>query len=154
MGPCVTSPLTGSTSSPNPGKTVAIATKNKMMWTSSGMFRMYSMKALASLATSQLLESRPMPIKVPRTVASAMPAIAIRMVLTMPTQSARPLVAGSVSIPSPRAMSGSTSRKSKPVWMDFASRFSPASPTRKTRAKMTAARVASWANHLTMVESR
>ncbi len=86
--------------------------KNKMMCTSNGMLRMYSMNTLATLETIQLLDRRATPTKMPSSVATKMPAIESRSVFTAPAHSARPPVSGSLSMVPVRLMPGSTSRKS------------------------------------------
>ena len=115
---------------------------------------MYSMNALATLATIQLFDNRETPTRMPSMVAARMPASDIRMVLTMPTHNARPPVLGAVSMPSLMAKLGLTLRKSKPVLMSLALRLSPACLLKKYRAKMTTTSVNTWTIHLMMVVSR
>ena len=153
MGPWLSSPVTGSTLRPKSPSWPRVK-NSKKIWTSSGILRMYSMKALATLATIQLLDSREIPISTPRIVASAIPATESRIVLTMPTQRARPPVSGALSMPSPMLKSGLTFRKSKPVLIPLALRLSPASPTRKIMARITAMSVTTCTIHLTTVASR
>ncbi len=57
---------------------------------SSGMSRITSTYTAATLASSQFLDSRAMPITVPRMVASTMPTTATFSVLMMPISSASP----------------------------------------------------------------
>ena len=87
-------------------------------------------------------------------VAKKMPAIAMRMVLTMPTQRARPPVAGLVSMPSLSWMSGGRFRKSKPVLMFRARRLSPAWLARNHMVLSTTIRRDTWAIHFRMMTSR
>ena len=68
------------------------------------MFRSASTYAPARRRSGQLDDSRASPTSTPITDASAMPAAAMRMVFTMPTQSARPPVSGLVSMPQPTLM--------------------------------------------------
>ena len=70
------------------------------------------MNTLEIRLTIQLLDSRPTPTSTPSMVATMIPPIESRIVLTMPTHRARPLVSGWVSMPEPRSTAGSVLRKS------------------------------------------
>ena len=88
------------------------------------------------------------------TEASAMPAAAMRMVFTMPTQSARPPVPGSVSMPAPTLMPMWSETKSKLMFAPLALRLSPASVARNHNAAKTAMSVPTCAIQRTTVASR
>ena len=119
-----------------------------------GIFRKVSTKIAPTFFTSQLFESRAKPTNNPRRVAKKIPATANRIVLTIPTQSARPPVAGLVSIPSERFIPGSTLRKSNPVDMFLAVRLSRAWLERNQSAKITNAKAPIWNIHFTTIASR
>ena len=73
-----------------PGMFSVMSAYQKKSCSSSGTLRMTSTYIEVRRATSQFLDSRPMPISVPRMVASTMPMTATRSVFSRPTRMARP----------------------------------------------------------------
>ena len=102
--PCIGSPVAATL-----GR-LAITTKMRMIWTTRGMLRSVSMNTLEIRLTIQLLDSRPTPTSTPSTVATRIPPMESRSVLTIPTHRARPPVSGSVSMPELTLLPGSMPR--------------------------------------------
>ena len=118
------------------------------------MLRSVSTNTLLVRLTIQLRDSRPTPTSTPRIVASAMPAIARRIVLTMPAHSARPLVSGLVSMPEPRSLPSAVPKKSYPVAMSRSSRLFCACEAKKNKPSSTRTSPTTCESHLTTVASR